>query len=102
MNDYQLAIALDPSTNAYNNRGHLKAHRLNDPSGALADFNQAIANNPKYAGAFNNRGWLKANKLNDKTGAIADLRQAQLLYGNQSQNPELQETIQQLRTMGAG
>jgi tetratricopeptide (TPR) repeat protein len=101
--DFNQAIALNPKlSNAYNHRGWLKANSLNDPSGALNDLNQAITINPKYAQAYYRRGWLKANKLNDKTGAIADLRQAQVLYGNQSQNPELQETIKQLRTIGAG
>jgi tetratricopeptide (TPR) repeat protein len=100
--DFNQAIALNPKfSNAYNHRGWLKANSLNDPSGALTDLNQAITINPKYAQVYYRRGWLKANKLNDKAGAIADLRQAQALYGKQSPNPELQETIQQLRRLGA-
>jgi tetratricopeptide (TPR) repeat protein len=44
--------------------------------GALADYSQAIALNPKYAYAYNNRGFLKYFNLNDFQGALADYNQA--------------------------
>jgi tetratricopeptide (TPR) repeat protein len=47
-----------------------------DNRGALADYNQAIALDPKFAPAYNNRGNLKADKLNDVQGAFADYNQA--------------------------
>jgi tetratricopeptide (TPR) repeat protein len=46
-----------------------------DIQGALADYNQAIALDPKYAYAYNNRGSLK-DDLNDVQSALADYNQA--------------------------
>jgi tetratricopeptide (TPR) repeat protein len=77
LRDYNQAISINPQfATAYNNRGLLKADKLNDSQGALADYNQAIALNPKYDGAYNNRGLLKADRLNDSQGAMADYNQA--------------------------
>jgi Trypsin-like peptidase domain/TPR repeat len=47
-----------------------------DFRGALADYNQAIALDPKNSLAYNNRGNLKKNKLNDVQGALSDYNQA--------------------------
>jgi tetratricopeptide (TPR) repeat protein len=47
-----------------------------DYRGALADYNQAIALEPKSANAYNNRGVLKNEKLTDFQGALADYNQA--------------------------
>jgi Flp pilus assembly protein TadD len=54
-----------------------------DFRGALADYNQAIALNPKNSLAYNKRGILKENKLNDVQGALFDYNQAIVL------NPKL-------------
>jgi tetratricopeptide (TPR) repeat protein len=47
-----------------------------DFRGALADFNRAIAINPRYVSAYNNRGFLKTEQLGDPQGALADYNQA--------------------------
>jgi tetratricopeptide (TPR) repeat protein len=47
-----------------------------DNRGALADYNQAIAIDPKSAYSYNGRGALKYEKLNDVQGALADFNQA--------------------------
>ena len=47
-----------------------------DIQGALADLNQAIALNPKFAEAYYNRGLLKVQNLNDVQGALADYDRA--------------------------
>jgi tetratricopeptide (TPR) repeat protein len=45
-------------------------------SGALADYNQAISLNSRFANAYLNRGRVKHEKLNDLSGALADYNQA--------------------------
>lgn len=55
-------------------RGVAKA-ALGDKRGAIADFNQAIAINPKLAPAYYSRGLAKWD-LNDKAGACADFKTA--------------------------
>jgi tetratricopeptide (TPR) repeat protein len=54
----------------------VQKYRKGDIQGALADYNQAIALNPKFVNAYSNRGTLKQDKLNDRQGALADLNQA--------------------------
>jgi tetratricopeptide (TPR) repeat protein len=44
--------------------------------GALADYNQAIALDPKYSSAYVVRGFLKNAILNDVQGSLADFDQA--------------------------
>jgi tetratricopeptide (TPR) repeat protein len=73
---FDRAVALNPRyIIAYFLRAYVK-DLLNDSQGALADYNQVIALNPKLAEAYNNRGGLKKDKLNDSQGALADFNQA--------------------------
>jgi tetratricopeptide (TPR) repeat protein len=58
----------------YFNRGFQRIKRR-DYQGAIADFNQAIKIDPKFALAYTGRGGVKFN-LEDYQGAIADLNQA--------------------------
>jgi tetratricopeptide (TPR) repeat protein len=99
--DYNKAIALKPDfATAYSNRGNLK-DKLNDPQGALADYNKAIALKPDFAAAYYNRGILEKIKLNNPRSAIQDFRQAAKFYRQQGRTQDLQDTINQLRSLGA-
>jgi tetratricopeptide (TPR) repeat protein len=75
----QQIAALPPSTqlNAtdYLVSGNDKYNQGDFP-GALDDYNQSIALDPKYSFAYNNRGLLKDVKLNDLLGALSDYNQA--------------------------
>jgi serine/threonine protein kinase/Tfp pilus assembly protein PilF len=74
---YNQTIEINPKdTNAYVDRGVLKASKLNDTSGALADCNRAIQIDPNHAKAYLVRGILKADKLNDTKGGLADYDRA--------------------------
>jgi tetratricopeptide (TPR) repeat protein len=53
----------------------LKASKK-DPSGALADINQAIILNPTTSVAYSPRGGIKADILNDTPGGFMDLEKA--------------------------
>ena len=63
--------------NAYNNRANLW-NRLKQPEKALADYDEALRLNPKFAEAYRNRGVTKA-KLGKHEEAIAALNQAMRL-----------------------
>lgn len=99
---WPISIALFRSTPTllfavtYYNRGNLKANKLNDPQGSLADYNRAIDLNPKYATAYSNRGFLKAEKLNDRVGGVADFQQAARLYQQQGKQQNSQDAISQI------
>jgi S1-C subfamily serine protease len=64
LNEPVVALPVDQKLNAsdYFLTAYKKSDR-GDYRGALADYNQAIAINPKYAEAYNNRGFLKHDKL---------------------------------------
>ncbi len=53
-----------------------------DYPGALADFDRAIAIDPKYAEAYCSRGTLKARYLDDTYGGLGDYNQAIALNPN--------------------
>jgi len=61
---------------------------------AIADFDQAIRLNPRYAAAFYNRALVHLD-AGDKELAIADYRQALTL------NPNLQLVADALKELGA-
>jgi tetratricopeptide (TPR) repeat protein len=76
VDDYSRVIELDSRlVNAYNNRGTIRARELNDPRGALADFNYTITTSPQNAIAYGNRGLIK-EQMNDLRGALADYNRA--------------------------
>ena len=71
-----------------------------DYSGALADYNQAIALTPEDAEAHHNRGMLKQD-MKDRLGAINDLQAAVRLYRQQGQMSNLRDVLDLLRKLGA-
>ena len=74
--DLSHAIELKPNDqDLFNDRGVAKWNQ-GDIEGAIADYNQSIAINPKTAArAYRNRALLKSSK-GDKDGAITDYNQA--------------------------
>ncbi len=68
------SLALQESEDGYAVRAYAKSD-LGDKQGAIADYNQALAVNPKRVATYNNRGNVKF-ALGDKQGAIADYSQA--------------------------
>jgi len=75
MEDYNLAIRLNPEyAKPYNNRGSIKFKQI-DYLGAIQDYELAIGLDPCFADAYYNRGLARA-KLQDFQGARADLHRA--------------------------
>jgi serine/threonine protein kinase len=100
--DYNKAIEIKPQyAGAYINRGNLKTDKLNDTKGALADYNKAIEIDTQYAKAYYNRAILNEYHLKNKSGAIEDFRQAIKLFRQQGKTKELQNAINQLKSLGA-
>jgi tetratricopeptide (TPR) repeat protein len=100
--DYGRAIELNPKyVDAYNRRGNLRKDQLDDFSGAMADYNRAIDLDPNAPSVYYNRGVLKNRRFKDFSGAVADFRQAARLYRQQNNRQDLQDTLDQLRRLGA-
>lgn len=73
--DYNLAIEINPNHPwAYNDRGEAK-QKLNDLTGAIADYTISIENYPTHAGGHILRGYAKY-KLGDEYGACDDWNKA--------------------------
>jgi tetratricopeptide (TPR) repeat protein len=77
LNQDVVALAPSKTLNAsdYFLRGNDKL-KIGDYRGSLADYDQAIALNPKFDNAYVNRADVKKNHLNDFPGAMADYSQA--------------------------
>jgi|GEM_PF-2410969 len=72
INQFTLAIKVNPKfLQAYNSRGNCKVI-LNDYYGALSDYNKAIKINPKYPLAYKNRGIVYI-KLGDSKKAFDNI-----------------------------
>ncbi len=69
-----LSNSHNPKYSLYSNRGLTKEH-LHDFKGALADYNQALSLNPRYAVGYCNRGGAEYN-LGHYSKAIADFKRA--------------------------
>jgi tetratricopeptide (TPR) repeat protein len=87
----------------YTLRASLKK-RLNDISGAIADYDQAIAIEPDYHGYYRLRGKLK--KSFDRNGAIQDFRMAMKIVRvdnrfNLIRDSELKNLAKELQSLGA-
>ena len=68
------SLSIKASVSAYFYRAFAK-HGLGDNQGAIADYTEGLAINPKYTIAYINRGMTKSD-TGDKQGAIADYNQA--------------------------
>jgi tetratricopeptide (TPR) repeat protein len=68
----------------YIRRADLKAYRLNDLRGAMADYDRAIEQDPEDLLPNKARIEFKADKLNDRRGALADYTQLIKTYRNES------------------
>jgi tetratricopeptide (TPR) repeat protein len=105
-NEFQQALAnynreIDLHANAtdYDNRGLLKACKLQDIYGGLADFDRAIQLDPDHASAYVNRGLLKNELLDDRSGGITDMEQAAKLYQQQGDIEHYQIVIDLIKEL---
>jgi tetratricopeptide (TPR) repeat protein len=78
--DYNQGILINPHfPMGYIARGTLKAYKLNDFSGALADYNQAVKLGSVTNALYSSRGFVRS-QLNDFSGSLADYNRALKLY----------------------
>ncbi len=88
---------------AHYNRG-ISQERLGALEEALADYTEAIGQNPDYAEAYFSRGQLKS-QLGDKQEAVEDLRLAAKCFferGDLANYQKAKDMIQQTHGLGAG
>jgi tetratricopeptide (TPR) repeat protein len=97
---YNQAVTINPHPYAYLARGMAK-EQMNDLTGALADYNQAIHLNPDSAIFYWTRGFSKSSKLNDRTGAIQDYQEAAKLLRARKSTYMLQAIQYMLKQLGA-
>ena len=71
---YNQAIAMHPTREAYSNRGYARAE-TKDLTGALADYDAALAADPTDPRTYYNRGTVRF-KLQDFSGALSDYDEA--------------------------
>ena len=65
---------------------------------AIADYNQAIKLNPKYANAYYNRGLTYKAKRNIEK-AISDFEKAADLYKQQADQQSYKDSLDQLKKL---
>lgn len=99
--DFNRVIALVPDLKSgpYYYRAILKSDHLNDPKGALADFDTFLTSEPQDGLIFMLRGILKYTRLSDQSGGIADLRRAALLLRNKGEQENLNRVLLVLKTL---
>ena len=90
LTNYNRAIDRYPNASDYNNRGLLKASKLQDIYGGLTDFDRAIQLDPQNADAYVNRGLVRNELLGDRAGGIADMQQAARLHQQQDNTKDYQ------------
>ncbi len=95
--NYNRAIDCCPNASDYNDRGLLKACKLQDMYGGLTDFDRAIQLDPKNADAYVNRGLLRNEILGDRAGGIADMQQAARLYQQQDNTKDHQVILELIK-----
>jgi len=76
-------LSMRQSAGAYFYRGIAKTY-LSDNQGAIVDYSQAIALNPRYFESYYNRGLVRS-KIGNRQGAIADYNQAIALNMNDAE-----------------
>jgi tetratricopeptide (TPR) repeat protein len=73
--DYTQALSLQPQAPVFTNRGGIYLENLKELDKAIADFNDAIRLDPKYASAYLNRAKAWAEKR-DFVKSVADFTEA--------------------------